>query len=101
MMLKNKLGQLGGMGRLAGRAVDTGRQAYRRGQQGVNMARTHADNGNLFLFLAFFIAVVDYLGEGRYTGFEWVFGFENIDILTQIITSGVRSEEHTSELQSH
>jgi len=47
-----------------------------------------SDDGTLFLFLALIIFIIDFFG-GRYTGFKWIWGIENADVLVNVLTSSI------------
>jgi len=50
-----------------------------------------SDNGTIFLISALVIYLLDLWGGfgGRYTGFQWIWGLENVDILFNIVTSSI------------
>ncbi len=74
-----------GAGLMGGLALGT----LRKGRQ--KAAGVGRDTGTMFLIIAFVIFLLDLsqiLG-GRYTGFQWVWGFGNLSIISNIVTSSI------------
>jgi len=85
MPARTKVAAAAGAGLMGGLAA----RGFRKGKETVTGAGR--DTGTMFLVLAFIIFVVDLMdaGGGRYTGFQWVWGFDNVSIITNIATSSI------------